>query len=127
MRQRKLAAAMFAGILFAAVALRGASGEWMEKVPATDHALKSPVRSKAVATEEGRGVFQSHCVLCHGAAARGTHLAPALISHRVQKDATEGDLHWLLVNGNKAHGMPAWAKLGDHQLWELVAYLKSLH
>ncbi len=131
MKQRNLAIAICASALFAAAGLHAApdhrgTGDWMEKVPATEHALKSPIRNKAAATEEGRGVFQSHCALCHGEGAKGTHLAPPLISDRVQK-ATDGDVHWLLVNGNKAHGMPAWSKLGDHQLWELVAYVKSLH
>jgi mono/diheme cytochrome c family protein len=44
----------------------------------------------------------------------------------VQQEATEGDLHWLLVNGNPRRGMPSWSRLPDPQLWQLVTYLKSL-
>jgi mono/diheme cytochrome c family protein len=44
----------------------------------------------------------------------------------VQQQATEGDLHWLLVNGNMAHGMPSWSKLGDPQIWQVITYVKSL-
>jgi mono/diheme cytochrome c family protein len=44
----------------------------------------------------------------------------------VQQEATEGDLHWLLVNGNMARGMPSWSKLGDSQIWQVISYLKSL-
>jgi mono/diheme cytochrome c family protein len=44
----------------------------------------------------------------------------------VQQEATEGDLHWLLVNGNMARGMPSWSKLGDPQIWQVISYLRSL-
>jgi mono/diheme cytochrome c family protein len=44
----------------------------------------------------------------------------------VQRRATDGDLHWLLVNGNKEKGMPAWAKLGDLKIWQVVSYVRSL-
>jgi mono/diheme cytochrome c family protein len=46
---------------------------------------------------------------------------------RVQQQATEGDIHWLLVNGNMKKGMPSWAKLPDPQLWQVITYVKSLH
>jgi len=32
-----------------------------------------------------------------------------------------------LVNGNMGRGMPSWAKLPDPQLWQLIAYIKSMH
>ena len=56
------------------------------------------------------------------------HAARLLLEelNRVQQQATEGDLHWLLVNGNMRKGMPSWAKLGDQQIWQVITYVKSL-
>jgi mono/diheme cytochrome c family protein len=75
----------------------------------------------------GKRLFGAHCASCHGENAEGKKKKPALTSERVQQQATEGDIHWLLVNGNMGRGMPSWAKLPDPQLWQLIAYIKSLH
>ena len=99
---------------------------WLTKVPQNDHAQKSPIRKNAGAIAQGRSTFQAHCVQCHGKNAGGSDSAPALTTTRVQRRATEGDLHWLLVNGNKERGMPSWAKLGDLQIWQVISYVKSL-
>lgn len=99
---------------------------WQERVPPSEHARKSPIQAKAGAFAEGRHTFRAHCAQCHGENAQGSDRAPSLHSARVQHDATEGDLHWLLVNGNRERGMPAWAKLGDLEIWHVIAYVRSL-
>jgi mono/diheme cytochrome c family protein len=58
--------------------------------------------------------------------AQGKKKRPSLRTTRIQSEATEGDLHWLVVNGNIRHGMPSWSKLPDPQIWQLVSYLRSL-
>ena len=72
-------------------------------------------------------IFVDHCAHCHGNDAEGTKKRPSLKSARVQQEATDGDLHWLLVNGNRGQGMPSWVKLGDPQIWQVICYVKSLH
>jgi mono/diheme cytochrome c family protein len=41
--------------------------------------------------------------------------------------ATDGELAWLMKNGNPWKGMPAWSSLPDAERWQLVAYLKSIN
>jgi len=103
-----------------------ADGSWMRHVPAKDHDRKNPYAGQADAVAAGRLIFEDHCAKCHGENAEGTKKRPSLRSARVQQEATEGDLHWLLVNGNMARGMPSWSKLGDPQIWQTIRYLKSL-
>jgi len=103
-----------------------ADGSWMRHVPAKDHDRKNPYEGQDDAVAAGRIVFSDHCSKCHGENAEGTKKRPSLRSARVQQEATEGDLHWLLVNGNMARGMPSWSKLGDPQIWQTIRYVKSL-
>lgn len=107
-------------------ALAFATADWLKNVPAKDHEKKNPYAGRTDAVAAGRSVFVEHCSKCHGENAEGTKKRPSLRSARVQQEATEGDLHWLLVNGNMARGMPSWSKLGDPQIWQVITYLKSL-
>jgi mono/diheme cytochrome c family protein len=103
-----------------------ADGSWMKNVPLRDHERTNPYEGQANAVLAGRRVFSDHCARCHGENADGTRKRPPLRSERVQQQASEGDLHWLLVNGNMAKGMPSWSKLGDPQIWQVITYVKSL-
>jgi len=104
-----------------------ADGAWLKNVPARDHQRTNPYQTQPDAVASGRRVFADHCAHCHGENAEGTKKRPPLRSPRVQQEATEGDLHWLLVNGNMRKGMPSWSKLGDPQIWQVIAYVRSLH
>jgi mono/diheme cytochrome c family protein len=101
------------------------NGAWMEKVPQKERDKTNPYGSQADAVAAGQRIFHDHCAHCHGADAEGTKKRPSLRTERVQLQATEGDLHWLLVNGDKS-GMPTWSKLGDPQIWQVIAYVRSL-
>jgi len=126
MRQRRAWITLSMVLLLAAVAFGVADGSWMRHVPAKDHERKNPYQGQADAVAAGRLVYEDHCSKCHGENAEGTKKRPSLRSARVQQQATEGDLHWLLVNGNMARGMPSWSKLGDPQIWQVIRYVKSL-
>ena len=108
-------------------AFAAADGAWLTKVPAKDHARQNPYHGKEDAVAAGQRIFLDHCAQCHGEDANGTKKHPPLRSERVQQQATEGDIHWLLVNGNMKKGMPSWAKLPDQQLWQVTTYVRSLH
>ena len=125
MKRRRVLLFLMATVLISA-AFGAADGAWLRKVPAKDHERKNPYEERADAVAAGRIVFSEHCSKCHGENAEGTRKRPSLRSDRVQQEATEGDLHWLLVNGNMARGMPSWSKLGDPQIWQVICYLKSL-
>ncbi len=103
------------------------NGAWLNNVPQRDRERVNPYRDQPDAVAAGRLIFIDHCAHCHGNDADGTKKRPSLRSSRVQQEATDGDLHWLLVNGNRSQGMPSWIKLGDPQIWQVICYVKSLH
>ena len=110
-----------AGLLAAAV-----GADWMTQVPARDRQRVNPYHEQLQAIQAGRLLFEEHCAECHGNDAQGKAKRPSLRTSRIQSEASEGEVHWLLVNGNIRRGMPSWSKLPDQQLWQIVSYLKSL-
>ncbi len=50
---------------------------------------------------------------------------PSLRTDRVQ-GATDGELLWLLENGELRYGMPSWSGLPEEQRWQVERYVKSL-
>jgi mono/diheme cytochrome c family protein len=102
-------------------------GAWLNKVPSKDRDRTNPYANQPDAVAAGQRVFHDHCAHCHGEDAEGTKKRPSLRTERVQQQASEGDLHWLLVNGYMSHGMPSWSKLGDPQIWQVITYVRSLH
>ena len=126
MRPRTFLLALVLGLGMMALASTS-NGAWLAKVPAHDRDKTNPYQGQPEAVEAGRRIFVEHCAHCHGNDAQGTKKRPSLRTQRVQQQATEGDLHWLLVNGSMGHGMPSWSKLGDPQIWQVVSYVRSLH
>jgi mono/diheme cytochrome c family protein len=118
--------ALFVIILCSVTMLATSNGAWLASVPQKDRERANPFRDQLDAVAAGRRIFLDHCAHCHGADAEGTKKRPSLKSARVQQEATDGDLHWLLVNGNRGQGMPSWTKLGDPQIWQVICYVKSL-
>ena len=124
-RYRTLAFLLLAVVAMADVKV--ADGRWLGKVPAKDREKSNPFHDQEGAVAAGRLLFADHCASCHGKEAMGNKKHPSLRTERVQQQATEGDLHWLLANGDMARGMPSWSKLGDPQIWQIVTYVKTLH
>jgi mono/diheme cytochrome c family protein len=113
-------------LVSAAVLMAAAGGDWLAEVPARDREKANPLRDQPQAIQAGRLLFAGHCAQCHGENAQGTKKRPSLRTTRIQSEASEGALHWLLVNGNVRHGMPSWSRLPDQQLWQLISYMRSL-
>ena len=118
-------ALVLAGSLHAAAG----DGEWLRKVPPKDRARTNPYASDPDAPAAGANIFAARCASCHGKAAEGKadkkHPRPNLHSDRL-KQATPGELFWLLTNGSQKNGMPSWSKLPNAQRWQLITFLKSL-
>ncbi len=102
-----------------------ADGSWLKHVPDEDRARVNPFAGQADAIAGGGKVFSQNCAKCHGADAMGKGKRPSLRSERVQH-ATDGEIFWLLKNGNLAKGMPTWALLPEPTRWQVIAYVKSL-
>ena len=123
---RQISLALVTLFSLAAPTLLAARTPWIERVPAREHERENTMAGDRDAVAAGRLLFEDHCARCHGEHAEGKGKRPSLRSERVQDTATPGDLHWFLLNGSLARGMPSWSKLPDQQLWQLVTYLKSL-
>jgi mono/diheme cytochrome c family protein len=88
----------------------------------------------------GTRLYRTHCTVCHGFSGTGagparTTLRKPAADHRngaLMNSRDNAMLFSTIQNGCKARGcsatMPAFgASLGDLDLWDLVAYLRSLH
>jgi mono/diheme cytochrome c family protein len=100
-------------------------GEWLNRVPAKEQIKENPYAGDSQAAAAGAKLFGQHCATCHGKDAEGKNGKPSLHSERL-KQASPGDIHWLLTNGSLKNGMPSWARLPEQQRWQIVTYLKSI-
>lgn len=114
-----------AGVMTAVLMSLAADGSWLRHVPDADRKRVSPFAGQADAVEAGKRIFEDHCAKCHGEDALGKGKRPSLRSERVQ-GATDGEIFWLLKNGNLPKGMPTWAALPEPMRWQVIAYVKSL-
>jgi len=112
-------------MLLAAVTCLAADGSWLKHVPDADRKRLNPLAGQADAVAAGHRMFEDHCAKCHGEDALGRGKRPSLRSERVQH-ATDGEIFWLLKNGNLPKGMPTWAALPEPMRWQIITFIKSL-
>ena len=103
-------------------------GAWLHRVPVSAHAQQSPIPGANLlpAAAAGGRVFNQECAHCHGGDGMGRGSRPPVVSPLVA-GASDGDLFWLLKNGNPWHGMPPWQSLPSATRWQIVAYLRELN
>jgi mono/diheme cytochrome c family protein len=101
------------------------NGAWIKDVPQQNRSRQNPLADDPTSIVSGRKLFQQNCASCHGSQAEGRGHRPNLHSDRI-KNATPGELEWLLRNGSLKRGMPSWSRLPEGQRWQLVTFLKSL-
>jgi len=87
---------------------------------------KDPYIGDPVALQDGRRLFNWYnCSGCHGGHAGGG-MGPSL-RDPVWIYGSRDDQIFNSIAQGRAKGMPAWGtKIPDQQIWELVAYIKSL-
>ncbi|HWF66494.1 MAG TPA: c-type cytochrome [Acidobacteriaceae bacterium] len=101
-----------------------ANGSWLKKVPEADRARVNPYAGNVEAARAGANLFHNNCAKCHGENAEGKGSRPSLKSERI-KNATDGEIAWLLKNGEVYKGMPTWAGLPEQERWQIITYLRS--
>jgi mono/diheme cytochrome c family protein len=77
---------------------------------------------------------QHDCASCHGKAGDGDgELAKLfetkprnLACSQMMQTISDGQLFWIIKYGSPATVMPASARLGDTQIWQIVLYLRQL-
>ncbi|TMJ61312.1 MAG: cytochrome c [Alphaproteobacteria bacterium] len=76
--------------------------------------------------------FAAHCAVCHGAPgvprgdiARGLYPPPPDLA-KAAPFYSAAELFWIVKNGIKMTGMPAWSDHSDAELWATVAFVRKL-
>jgi mono/diheme cytochrome c family protein len=80
----------------------------------------------------GFALYIRHCEQCHGGpgvspepAALGLMPVPAYLAP-VGREWPAAEVHWVVKNGIKATGMPAWKhRMSDDEIWQVVAFVKN--
>lgn len=95
----------------------------------------NPIHSTAEMVEQGKKMFSSYCVVCHGRDGQNTgvpfaaSMSPAIppLSSNTVQSYDDGQLKWIIENGIRPSGMPASKGiLSDRDMWTIVVYLRHL-
>jgi mono/diheme cytochrome c family protein len=107
--------------------------------PSGAHNTRNPVPDSAEVQREARLHFADHCAICHGNDGSGETMLgsglypkpPDLRAEETQK-LSDGDIFWIIENGVRLTGMPAFGGTGsehDHDVedtWKLVHFIRHL-
>ena len=101
-------------------------------IPSNAKKQKSPLNVTPNDLAEAKKHYKEHCEVCHGENGSGkTETAagmspevPDLGAEHIQK-LSDGELFYIIKNGVRYTGMPAWDLPDDHN-WRLVALLRQL-
>jgi mono/diheme cytochrome c family protein len=118
------------GAVEAAVArrLRG----WL--IPRSAREAPNPLPPAPRVLADGRAHFADHCASCHANDGSGnTTLGRALyprspdLRGRATQALTDGELFYIIENGVRLTGMPAWGGAGrPEESWKLVHFIRHL-
>jgi mono/diheme cytochrome c family protein len=101
-------------------------------IPSKARARKNPIQETPDVLAGAKQDYKEHCVVCHAEDGSGkTDTAhgmspevPDLRADHIQK-LTDGELFYIIQNGVRFTGMPAWDLANDH-IWRLVALIRQL-
>jgi mono/diheme cytochrome c family protein len=105
-------------------------------VPAGARDARNPVPLTEEVLATGRAHFADHCASCHGNDGGGDteigrNLYPKAPDMRLPdtQRLTDGELYWIIENGVRLTGMPAWGDGtgNDPDTWGLVHFLRRLN
>lgn len=105
-------------------------------VPARARDAINPLPLNAEVLAAARGHFADHCAVCHandgsGHTTIGQNLYPKAPDMRLEgtQRLTDGELYYVIQNGVRLTGMPAWGKADDdhdEDTWKLVHFIRHL-
>jgi cytochrome c oxidase cbb3-type subunit 3 len=93
--------------------------------PPPDKAVANPFEKSAYAVSEGKRLFEAYnCSGCH--AHGGGGIGPPLIDPKWIYGSESANIYSTIVEG-RPNGMPSFrGKIPENQVWEIVAYVRSL-
>jgi cytochrome c oxidase cbb3-type subunit 3 len=77
-------------------------------------------------TAQGRQVFESRCVGCHGLDGRGGERAPDIATSAKTQGRSDSEIFGIVAKGVPDGGMPAFGSLGDRDIEALISYVRQL-
>lgn len=96
---------------------------------------KNPMEATPASIADGKDLFVSYCMVCHGLDGQNTGVpfaltmaphVPSLASPEVQA-YSDGQLHWIIKHGLYPSGMPpSKDEFGDDDMWAMVNYIRHL-
>ena len=104
-------------------------------VPRGGRTATNPVAFSAEVWAESRAHFADHCATCHandgsGQTDIGQRMYPRAPDMRLDdtQELTDGEIYWIIENGVRLTGMPAWGPGGgaDLDTWKLVHFIRRL-
>ena len=105
-------------------------------VPARARNAENPLSPTPEVLAAARGHFADHCATCHandgsGQTTLGQNLYPKAPDMRLDdtQRLTDGELYYVIQNGIRMTGMPAWGEQGnekDEDGWGLVHLIRRL-
>jgi mono/diheme cytochrome c family protein len=102
-------------------------------IPAGAKEKKNPFTSTADILTDARRHFADHCALCHanngsGKTEIGQNLYPKVPDMRLPttQKLTDGEIYYVIHNGIRLTGMPAWGAGHDDDSWKLVHFIRHL-
>jgi mono/diheme cytochrome c family protein len=105
-------------------------------MPANARGRSNPIADSAEVLAEARAHWADHCAACHsnngsGDAEMGKHMYPPAPDMRRAdtQNMTDGELFYIIQNGIRLTGMPAWGSGSDHDTedsWKLVRFIRHL-
>src|ERR1700733_9503111 len=103
-------------------------------IPLEAGKMKNPLPVSDEVLSQGQEVFLGSCAQCHGADARGD----TSIGHNMNPPAmdlssahvqhwSDAELYWIIQNGVRLTGMPAWkSSISDDDTWKLARFIHKL-
>ncbi len=106
-------------------------------IPSNARLAQNPVLASEEGLRDARLHFADHCAICHandggGKTIMGDGLYPKPPDLRLPEtqNLTDGELFWIIENGVRFTGMPAFSNGGEHggtlDNWKLVHFIRHL-
>jgi len=94
----------------------------------------NPYATDPAAAAAGLGHYRENCLACHGARdvdtaefAKGLNPGPPMLDMDEVQKMSDGELFWVVANGLRATGMPAFAPThSPREIWQIVSFVRHL-
>jgi len=106
-------------------------------IPGDAKNAANPVADSAEVQRDARLHFADHCAVCHGndgsgdnPMGRGLYPKPPDLRGKHTQQLSDGELFWIIENGVRFTGMPAFGGSSEHgnsdDSWRLVRFIRHL-